>query len=87
MSDLGAATHAVVYTAGTRPLLTSNETGLTSHTVKVVAVEDGQLSPANRIDFAKTYTVEHTVKVCNLGQIDPEDFHWVKHYWAKCSLH
>lgn len=46
------------------------EKGLTKKPIKIVCNARHSLDERSRLNYAKTYTVEHNVKVCFIGKID-----------------
>ena len=75
--------HAVIYTGGegdAPPPLLEGE-GITKQALRVVADRNEVLDTCSRINFSKTYTVEHNVKVLSIGVIAPEHKHLVENYW------
>jgi hypothetical protein len=40
------------------------------------------VSPASRINFAKPYTIEHNIKVRNVGRVVGESVRQLEHYLA-----
>ncbi|KAI9696684.1 MAG: hypothetical protein M1820_008058 [Bogoriella megaspora] len=42
---------------------------------------DAPLHPACRVNFSKTYTVEHNLKVKDAGKVAPEKLHLLTGYW------
>ena len=75
--------HAVIYTGGegdAPPPLLEGE-GITKQALRVVADGNEVLDACSRINFGKTYTVEHNVKVLSIGVIAPEHNHLLENYW------
>lgn len=75
--------HAVIYTGGERdppPSLLEGE-GITKQALRVVADGNETLDECSRINFGKIYTVEHNVKVLNIGIIAPEHIYLLEYYW------
>ena len=75
--------HAVIYTGGegdAPPPLLEGE-GITKQALRVVTNGNEVLDTCSRINFRKTYTVEHNVKVLSIGVVAPEHNHLVENYW------
>lgn len=75
--------HAVIYTGGERdppPPPLAGE-GITKQALRVVADGYETLDVCSRINFGKTYTVEHNVKVLSIGIIASEHLHLLEYYW------
>jgi len=73
----------VIYTGGENegsPPLLENE-GITKQALRVVSDGNETLDVCSRINFGKTYTVEHNVKVLSIGTIAPEHVHLLENYW------
>ncbi|OCK98515.1 uncharacterized protein K441DRAFT_456136, partial [Cenococcum geophilum 1.58] len=63
--------HAVIYTGDkyeAPPALLEGE-GITKQALRVVTDGSEVLNVCSRINFRKTYTVEHNVKVLSIGMI------------------
>lgn len=81
-SGLDPSTHAIVYMRSERPGRLADETGMTKTPLVVdPARPDQKLDVKSRINFAKIYTVEHNVKVMEVGQIGQESLHLLETYW------
>jgi hypothetical protein len=63
--------HAIVYTAGTEPILLPEEQSPGMGYFSVI-VEDKSVTidASSRLNFGKIYTVEHNIKVRNIGKIN-----------------
>ena len=75
--------HAVIYTGGEHdppPFLLKGE-GITKQALRVVTDGNETLDVCSRINFGKTYTVEHNVKVLSIGTIAPEHVNLLEAYW------
>jgi hypothetical protein len=75
-----ASAHAVAYTTRNPPALLQGE-HLDKEPIKVNAKPGQSLDPTSRINFGKTYTVEHNVLVLELGKVDDSDLHFLRNYW------
>ncbi|KAI7471878.1 hypothetical protein KC367_g5008 [Hortaea werneckii] len=68
--------HAIAFTGPAPPNLRGNEHPRPGEhpirplPIRIVAIEDHELSPAARIDFATVYTIHHEVKVRPIGAAD-----------------
>jgi hypothetical protein len=71
--------HGIVYPANEdRPLAAPGEL-LGRHALGVVIDEPGEtLDPMSRIDYGKVYTVQHNIKVMNVGRIDAAHMKYLK---------
>jgi hypothetical protein len=62
--------HAIVYSGENIPALLPNEPRLTKKAIKVTLTAGSQdLDPALRIDFGRVYTVEHSTRVHEIGEV------------------
>ncbi|KAF9893674.1 hypothetical protein FE257_009842 [Aspergillus nanangensis] len=65
-----ASKHAIIYMEGHRPVQGPNEPPLTKEPLEIRPVSaDEKLDSMSRINFGKLYTVEHNVKVREVGRI------------------
>ncbi|KAH8803597.1 hypothetical protein F5884DRAFT_510206 [Xylogone sp. PMI_703] len=63
--------HAVVFVAGKSPKLLPREEMPSIHPFPITLEDhDAHLDPASRLNFGKIYTIEHNLKVRNIGRID-----------------
>ncbi|KAI9846411.1 MAG: hypothetical protein M1837_004002 [Sclerophora amabilis] len=71
-SGVNVQDHAVVYMQGTTPYLLENEGPLSKDPLEIIPkTPEERLDPLSRINFGKVYTVEHNVKVREVGKIAP----------------
>lgn len=62
--------HTMVYTSPEPPQKLLTETRLNKTAIKVDLVDQSEkLDPSSRVNLAKTYPVEHNIKVCEIGKI------------------
>ncbi|ETN43157.1 uncharacterized protein HMPREF1541_02315 [Cyphellophora europaea CBS 101466] len=73
--------HAVVYSTSKPPSLLDGERPLTKTHIAVNCHGDHQLHRASRINFAKVTTIEHNVRVMDIGRIAPESLAHFNEYW------
>jgi hypothetical protein len=50
------------------------------HPIKINAISHESLNAASRINFSKVYTVEHNLKVKQIGKVDDQYLSWVEYY-------
>lgn len=76
-------THAIIYMDGTEPTPLKNENGMTKEPLKVERTggSSGGLDHASRVNFDKVYTVEHDVKVMNVGKVCRQSMPKLEMYW------
>ena len=75
--------HAIIYMEGSSPRPTAAEKGMMNKRPIAVhaAANDQKLDTMSRINFGKVHTIEHNVKVMNVGRISHDDLDDFKHYW------
>ena len=86
LSEHDRQAHSIIYMTDTLPFcLQAEEQYLLIN--KAIAVEkasyDQKLDPMSRLNFKKIYTVEHNVKVMNVGQVTKESLPVLLGYWRK----
>jgi hypothetical protein len=65
-----AENHAIIYTGETAPKPLEGEEGIHFRPVRVeMNSAREKLAPESRVNYDKTYTVEHNIKVCFIGRI------------------
>jgi len=72
-SRINVENHAIVYAAGSEPKLLPEEESLAMGSFQIV-MEDKSVTidQSSRLNFGKVYTVEHNIKVRNVGKINKE---------------
>jgi hypothetical protein len=64
--------HAVIYTGDGPPPPLEGEEDIYKKPIKMIGnTKRDKLDPKSRLNYSKIYTVEHNVKVCFIGYIDP----------------
>jgi hypothetical protein len=84
---VSAQDHAAVVPEGESPRYHANETELQKSAIHI-KIENQSTGPVDhmaRINFAKVYTVEYNVKVCNVGRIIPDSIWRMDEYFAGCA--
>jgi hypothetical protein len=83
LSDEDRRAHAIIYMEGTNIRPTAAERDMMDKESIAVhaAATDQKLDPMSRINFGKVHTIEHNVKVMNVGRISRDDLDDFKHYW------
>ena len=76
---------AIIYTGRKAPKRQPDEMSIRKDPLKVQAANKGSkaqpLDPLSRVNFARTYLVEHNVKVLEIGRIVKRDIRKLKKYW------
>jgi hypothetical protein len=72
-SRVSVENHAIVFTAGSEPKLLPQEQppGMGSFPI-VLGDKSVTIDPSSRLNFGKVYTVEHNIKVRNVGKVEKE---------------
>ena len=53
--------------------------------VRVLSIDDSEkLDPLSRVNLAKSYPVEHNVKVKAVGEVFPAHLKRLQGYWKDC---
>jgi len=74
-----------VYSSNQPPTKLPGEKKLNKDPIRICIVnEEEKLDVLSRINLAKTYPVEHNVKVKHVGMVRPEDLKKLKAYWKEC---
>jgi hypothetical protein len=85
LSESDRRAHAIVYMADTRPFcLPEEEKYLTKRPIAVdKASADQRLDPMSRVNFKKIYTIEHNMKVMNVGKATKDSLPAFLGYWRQ----
>jgi hypothetical protein len=79
---IDASSHAIAYMSNSHPVRLASETGMTKESIRIYpARPDSKLSQLSRINFARVYTVEHNVKVMDIGIVAESSMHHLIGYW------
>ena len=77
-----ASSHAIAYMSNSHPGRLPSETGMTKQPICIdPASPDQKLDLTTRINFARVYTVEHNVKVMDIGIVAESSMHHLIGYW------
>lgn len=83
LSQRDREAHTIIHMTDIRPYCSPEEMGLI--TKKPIAVEpsssDQKLDRMSRVDFNRTYMVEHNVKVMDVGRVSRESLPLLTGYW------
>lgn len=77
--------HAIVYSASQRPTRLASEVGMTKEALAVETVPGQKLDPMSRANFEKVYTVEHNIKVQQVGMVAKQSLPKLKTYWNEAT--
>lgn len=85
LSEEDKRAHSIVYMSGTRPsCLPEEERDLTKKPIAVEKASDDQkLDIMSRLNFKKIYTIEHNVKVMNVGKVTRDSLPVFLKYWKQ----
>ncbi len=79
--------HAIIYTGDEIPDILAGEEGLTKDALQVIeGSPENLLDPLSRVNFGKVYTVEHNVKVKNVGLVASGSMAKLKGYYKQIML-
>lgn len=82
LSPIAIRQHTIIYMANTQPARLADEKGMTKRPLAVDPADPRQkLDPLSRLNFGKIYTVEHAVKVTNIGTISRRSLPHFMAYW------
>ena len=73
--------HSIIYTGDKAPKKLPGEIKLSKAPIKVVPVNGQDLEPPSRVNFAKTYPIEHNVKILEVGMVAKKDLRTFLGYW------
>lgn len=75
-----ATHHAIAYTSKNPPLPVEGE-NIDRTPIKIEPRGGNVLTSMSRINFSKVYTIEHKLKVKNIGSVPAEYMAWVTYYY------
>jgi hypothetical protein len=79
-----ASSHAIAYMSNSHPVRLASETGMTKQPICIdPAGPDQRLHQMTRINFAKIYTIEHNVKVKNIGTVAGKSMDHFRRYFGE----
>jgi hypothetical protein len=79
--------HGVVYTGPYPPRPVANEGKMLTIPIRIDPSEKfGTLHPASRVDYAKTYNIEHNVKVRPFGMVNSQSMNPLIRQWAQILM-
>lgn len=74
--------HAIIHMTGTKAVRLNGEPYLEKKPIMVdKGTEDSKLDPASRIRFDKVFSIEHNVRVKDVGIVSPQSMAYFCHYW------
>jgi hypothetical protein len=73
--------HAIIYMQGQAPARLAAETGMVKEPLEVIPAGHQKLDRMSRVNFAKMYTVEHNVKVMDVGKVSQDSLTKLTAYW------
>lgn len=73
--------HSIIYTGDSAPHKLPEEKKLTKDPIRVVPVGEQQLEERSRVNFAKSYPIEHNVKVLEVGRVAKTHLRTLTAYW------
>jgi hypothetical protein len=83
-SDAEVQSHTIVYESTSRPAMFKEEQGLmTKESIAVDMVPGHTLDKASRLNYAKVCTVEHNVKVMDIGMVSARSMPYLYAHWRE----
>jgi hypothetical protein len=83
-SDAEVQSHTIVYESTSRPAMFKEEQGLmTKESIAVDMVHGHTLDKASRLNYAKVCTVEHNVKVMDIGMVSARSMPYLCAHWRE----
>lgn len=73
--------HAVIHASTAEPYTSPREPIMRKEPLKVNMVQGERLDPMSRINFTTVHTVQHNVKVKNIGIVHPDSKVHLTNYW------
>jgi hypothetical protein len=84
LSDSDRKAHAVIHMTGARPTDLQDEHLMNKEPIAVdPASPDQKLNEWSRLDFRRVYTVEHNVKVKNIGRVAKRSMPYLQNYFKE----
>ena len=73
--------HTIVYDCTKKPHHVAGEKEFNKEPIAVIMTPPETLHVASRLNYAKVHTVEHNVKVMDVGMVHPSSMPYFKTYW------
>jgi hypothetical protein len=73
--------HTIVYDCTKKPQLVAGEKGFNKEPIAVIMTPPETLHVASRLNYAKVHTVEHNVKVMDVGMVHPSSMPYFEAHW------
>jgi hypothetical protein len=79
--------HTIIHMAGSPPAKTAEMSLMTKMPIIVNPSDSSQkLSPMSRLNFGKVYTVEHNIKVMDIGKVDTTSMPYLVTYFNESAI-
>jgi hypothetical protein len=78
---LDPTSHAIIYMSNSNPQRLQDETGMTKEPLSVDPAQGQKLDGLSRVNFEKIYTVEHNLKVMDVGRVSKTSMPKLVGYW------
>lgn len=75
--------HSIIYTGDSPPEKLWEEKKLLKDPIRVIPVGDRELDARARVNYAKSYPIEHNVKVLEIGRVDPKNIKRLTTHWIQ----
>jgi hypothetical protein len=73
--------HTIVHDCTKKPQLVAGEKGFYKEPIAVIMTPPETLHVASRLNYAKVHTVEHNVKVMDVGMVHPSSMPYFESHW------
>ena len=84
---LNVQDHALIYTGATPPPLLLGEEELEKEPLRIIPTDSSyELDVASRVNFGKVYTVEHNLKVKDVGLISEQSLPKLLYHYNKLHI-
>ena len=84
---LNQAEHTIVYTGSEIPQKIKGETNLRKDAINIIPINPKEkLDALSRVNLAKTYPVEHNVKVKEVGKVNAAHLKKLVGYWKNLTI-
>jgi hypothetical protein len=70
-----------MYANDGQPTQLNEERGITKEPLAIVLAPGQKLDPLSRVNFGKVYTIEHNIKVSEVGKVSAASLPKLKAYW------
>jgi hypothetical protein len=77
--------HSIIYTSAQgEPAALAGESFINA-AIPIDALDNQQLHPSSRVNYSKTYTIEHNVLIKKLGKVQKPHVPYLIEYWKQAN--